>query len=185
MPTQFLYELTDTWNSATTLFNAIKMNVADAASATDSKLINLQVSSVEKFTVDKNGNLVAAGKLKGSSLELTTALAVEFGGTGGKTQADARTGLGLGTAATSAANDFAGAAHSHALATTAAPGFMSATDKAKADGSAPLDSPVFIGNPTAPTPAVGDNDKSIATTEFVVTAIGDASPFTFAYAFSS
>ena len=32
---------------------------------------------------------------------------------------------------------------------------------------APLLSPVFIGNPTAPTPAFGDNDTSIATTAFV------------------
>jgi hypothetical protein len=34
-------------------------------------------------------------------------------------------------------------------------------------GYAPLDSPVFIGNPTAPTPATADNDTSIATTAFV------------------
>lgn len=32
---------------------------------------------------------------------------------------------------------------------------------------APLASPVFTGNPTAPTPATGDNDTSIATTAFV------------------
>jgi len=32
---------------------------------------------------------------------------------------------------------------------------------------APLDSPVFTGNPTAPTPAAGDSDNSIATTAFV------------------
>lgn len=32
---------------------------------------------------------------------------------------------------------------------------------------APLDSPIFTGNPTAPTPAVGDNDNSLATTKFV------------------
>lgn len=32
---------------------------------------------------------------------------------------------------------------------------------------APLDSPTFTGNPTAPTPAVGDSDTSIATTAFV------------------
>lgn len=36
---------------------------------------------------------------------------------------------------------------------------------------APTYSPVFIGNPTAPTPELGDNDKSIATTEFVQAAI--------------
>lgn len=32
---------------------------------------------------------------------------------------------------------------------------------------APLASPAFTGNPTTPTPAVGDNDTSIANTEFV------------------
>jgi hypothetical protein len=32
---------------------------------------------------------------------------------------------------------------------------------------APLASPVFTGNPTAPTPLTADNDKSIATTEYV------------------
>jgi len=35
----------------------------------------------------------------------------------------------------------------------------------------PLASPVFTGNPQAPTPAPGDNDTSIATTSFVNTAI--------------
>lgn len=42
--------------------------------------------------------------------------------------------------------------------------------KANADAialRAPLASPVFTGNPTAPTPAAGDNDTSIATTAFV------------------
>ena len=36
---------------------------------------------------------------------------------------------------------------------------------------APLDSPVFTGNPTAPTPTAGDNDTSIATTAFVQAAV--------------
>ena len=36
---------------------------------------------------------------------------------------------------------------------------------------APLASPVFTGNPTAPTPSPGDNDTSIATTAFVQAAI--------------
>jgi hypothetical protein len=34
---------------------------------------------------------------------------------------------------------------------------------------APLASPVFTGNPTAPTPSAGDNDTSVATTAFVNT----------------
>jgi len=43
---------------------------------------------------------------------------------------------------------------------------------------APLASPALSGNPTAPTPVVGDNDTSIATTAFVNTAItAYAAPF--------
>jgi len=38
---------------------------------------------------------------------------------------------------------------------------------------APTASPAFTGNPTAPTPSAGDNDTSVATTEFVKDAIGD------------
>ena len=36
-----------------------------------------------------------------------------------------------------------------------------------------LASPVFTGNPTAPTPSVGDNDTSVATTAFVANRIDD------------
>ena len=39
---------------------------------------------------------------------------------------------------------------------------------------AQIDSPAFTGNPTAPTPDPGDNDTSIATTEFVKEAIDNA-----------
>ncbi len=41
---------------------------------------------------------------------------------------------------------------------------------------ASLASPIFTGNPTAPTPTAGDNDTSIATTAFVTTAIAAAVP---------
>ena len=40
-------------------------------------------------------------------------------------------------------------------------------------GAAPLASPTFTGNPRAPTPSVGDDDTSIATTAFVDDAIAD------------
>lgn len=50
-------------------------------------------------------------------------------------------------------------AHVDALETTAA-------------GLAPIASPTFTGNPTAPTPALGDNDTSIATTAFVQGTLG-------------
>jgi hypothetical protein len=43
-----------------------------------------------------------------------------------------------------------------------------------AAGGAPLASPAFTGTPTAPTPAPGDSDTSIATTAFVTAAIGAA-----------
>ena len=38
---------------------------------------------------------------------------------------------------------------------------------------APLNSPVFVGTPTAPTPLEGDNSTKLATTAFVFTAIED------------
>ena len=39
------------------------------------------------------------------------------------------------------------------------------------DTKAPLNSPTFTGNPTAPTPAIEDDDTSIATTAFVKDAV--------------
>jgi hypothetical protein len=39
-------------------------------------------------------------------------------------------------------------------------------------GYAPIASPNFTGNPTAPTPAPGDNDTTLATTAFVAAALG-------------
>ena len=41
-------------------------------------------------------------------------------------------------------------------------------------GYAPLNSPVFTGNPTAPTPTAGDNSTSIATTAFVAGEVQSA-----------
>jgi len=41
---------------------------------------------------------------------------------------------------------------------------------------APVASPAFTGNPTAPTPSFGDNDTSIATTAFVQAALGAIYP---------
>lgn len=53
------------------------------------------------------------------------------------------------------------------------PNFASTITSALA-AKAPLASPVFTGNPQAPTPTAGDNDTSIATTAFVQTAIAGA-----------
>ena len=53
----YIYDLTDTWNAAGTVFTSIKMNVTDSASATGSKLIDLQIGGVSLFNVDKNGGV--------------------------------------------------------------------------------------------------------------------------------
>ncbi len=50
-----IFNLTDTWNNAGLTFSAIKMNVTDTASNAASKLIDLQVAGVSKFSVNKSG----------------------------------------------------------------------------------------------------------------------------------
>ncbi|HSG61010.1 MAG TPA: tail fiber domain-containing protein [Pseudomonadales bacterium] len=51
----YIYDLTDTWNAGATTFNGIKMNVTDTASSASSKLVTLQVSGTEHFSVTKGG----------------------------------------------------------------------------------------------------------------------------------
>jgi len=57
----FIYDLTDTWNNAGTSFNGIKLNVTDTASAAGSKLIDIKIGGVSKFTVGKTGTITATG----------------------------------------------------------------------------------------------------------------------------
>lgn len=71
------------------------------------------------------------------------------------TEAAARTNLGLGNVDN----------------TTDANKPVSTATQTALNLKANLASPAFTGNPTAPTPAVGDNDTSIATTAFVKTAL--------------
>ncbi|RMG99327.1 MAG: hypothetical protein D6706_05635 [Chloroflexi bacterium] len=56
-----IYDFTDTWNDAGTVFNAIKCAVTDTASHADSALLNLLVGSVEKHYVGKDGELRLGG----------------------------------------------------------------------------------------------------------------------------
>lgn len=51
----YIYDLTDTWSAGGTVFNAIKMNVTDSASAVASKLVSLQTNGTEHFSVTKAG----------------------------------------------------------------------------------------------------------------------------------
>lgn len=53
MTTRNIYDLAQTWNNGATDFTAIKMNVTDTASAATSKLLDLQVGGVSRFTFDK------------------------------------------------------------------------------------------------------------------------------------
>lgn len=53
---------------------------------------------------------------------------------------------------------------------------VSTAQQTALDLKANLASPTFTGNPAGPTPTVGDNDTSLATTAFVNTAIGEKRP---------
>ena len=66
MANTYIYDLTDTWNELATIFNAIKINVNDTLSNTDSKLIDLQLASNSKFNVGKRGNIYANTTLSSS-----------------------------------------------------------------------------------------------------------------------
>lgn len=50
-----IYEMTDTWNDAGTVFTAIEMDVTNTASAAGSWLLNLKVGGVNKFSVSPDG----------------------------------------------------------------------------------------------------------------------------------
>jgi hypothetical protein len=55
--------VTQTWNSGGVTFSARRVNITDTASASGSLLDDLQVGGVSKFSVNKAGNVVAAGTL--------------------------------------------------------------------------------------------------------------------------
>ena len=63
MANQYINAMTAVWNSVGTTYAGIKMNVTNAASAAGSKLFQLQIGAVDKFSVDKNGNVVATPAL--------------------------------------------------------------------------------------------------------------------------
>lgn len=92
--------------------------------------------------------------------------------------ATARTNLGLGSAATQATSAFdaAGAAASAlGSAETFATGAVN-VEKTRAEGAealkAPLASPAFTGNPTAPTQTAGNASTRLATTAYADSAVG-------------
>jgi trimeric autotransporter adhesin len=96
MADEFIHSLTDIWNGGSTTFYAIRMNVTDTASASDSKLIDLQVGGVTQFNVGKNGNVVATGNYTGVNGVFSGTLAV----TGNATFTGAVNGTTIPTSAT-------------------------------------------------------------------------------------
>ena len=134
-----IYNLTDTWNDGSTVFDAIKINVADSASSAGSKLIDLQVGGVSKFKVDKEGNATSTGDINGAS-------PTEMGYLSGvasniQTQIDAKVtnvDTNLSTTQTTTtvdvvSSDGTDATLPQAIASGNA-GVMSGADKAKLDG---------------------------------------------------
>jgi hypothetical protein len=63
----FIYNLTDTWNDAGISFSGIKLNVTDTASASGSKLLDLQINGSSKITVGKAGNVTATGIIESTN----------------------------------------------------------------------------------------------------------------------
>lgn len=55
--------LSQTWNAGAVTFTGLKLNVTDTASASASLLADLQVGGSSKFSVNKSGNVSAAGTL--------------------------------------------------------------------------------------------------------------------------
>ena len=109
--------------------------------------LNLTVGTVVTAT---DTVLVAIGKLQKQITDAASNLA-------GSVRATVLTGYVTGSAAALAATD----------TVLLAFGKLEALVNTKA----PLDSPALTGNPTAPTPAAGDRDTSIATTEFLQAAV--------------
>jgi outer membrane protein assembly factor BamB len=110
--------------------------------------------------------LTGGGTVGNVTISLITPVSIANGGTGGSSAAAALTALG--------ALPIAGGAMSGLLTLSGPPtANLHAASKAYVDGLltgfAPLASPVFTGNPTAPTPGAGDASSSIATTSFVKT----------------
>lgn len=138
--------ITDVTGDVVTIVRAQESSTARAI-ATGDILTQGITAAMWDTLVSSNAGKAAASHVHSATDVTSGTLPLARGGTGGTDAATARTSLGLGTAATMTP------------ATIAADPALTAT-------YAPLASPALTGNPTAPTPALSDNDTSIATTAF-------------------
>src|SRR4249919_1582818 len=158
MPTN-IFDMQDTWNAPGSTFYAIRMNVNNAASAVGSRIMDLLTGGVSQFAVDPtNGVLVGnpAGGLKGTGTVNAQGLYINGVLISGTVQVSG-TPVGGQLASWVNANTIQGI-------------------NVASLGYAPINNPVFTGDPQAPTPAPTDNDTSIATTAFVKTQVGQLQP---------
>jgi microcystin-dependent protein len=78
MGTQYLSNMSDLWSNATVDYNSIKMNVTHLASGPASKLIDLQIGNVSKFSISKAGTGTFAGGASFGAPIVASAKDVEF-----------------------------------------------------------------------------------------------------------
>jgi len=72
MANVFLYDLSDTWTTGGTAYDAIKMDVADNASAAESDLLDLLVGGSSQMRVRKDGQLFSAATVYGQAYRTTS-----------------------------------------------------------------------------------------------------------------
>ena len=158
MPTN-IFDMADTWNAGGTTFYAIRMNVTNAASAIGSRILDLATAGISQFQVDpSNGSLVGnpAGGLKGPGTLNAQGLYINGVLISGTVKVSG-TPIGGQLAQWINADTLIGV-------------------NVSSLGYAPINNPVFTGDPQAPTPPPSDNDTSIATTAFVKTQLAAYQP---------
>lgn len=70
--TQVISGMTDTWTNSGTTYTAVKMNVTNSASASASKLIDLQIGGTTIFAVNKSGAFQTTGPFSLQVADSTT-----------------------------------------------------------------------------------------------------------------
>jgi hypothetical protein len=176
-----IFDLTDSWNNASVRFDAIRMNVSDAASAGDSKLIDLLLGGESRFNVGKNvttaRGALQVGNVGGNFVELhATAAGGQFASVvcdgpdqhinlsvhskgGGGVLLYANDGLQLAAAGPAGTTRY--------LVLTGASGTDNPQINAGGGGKVQIPDLVMVGTPVAPTPPIADNSTRVATTNFI------------------
>lgn len=177
-----VFNMTDTWNNFATSFTAIKMSVTNAGSAADSKLLDLLLGGASRFSVGITGSFIAdslsVGTINGNAIQLGGSPAGSFGATIGvdPASADPAVNVHIIPKGAGGVNSYSNGALQ--LSVTGPPSttrYITVTGSAAGNptiaasggGRVEINNLLMVGAPEAPTPPDADNDKSVATTEFV------------------